>query len=347
MPAVGINEIDGVVAQAIFSCLMQEMSEYAGVFIEPVQPPVISADPKDTVAVGEQGIETIGAGTVGIGRNVFIMVKAAGLCIELVQSVSICRNPYRSLTVIGDRVYIVPAEAIAVGIVMFVLMNYLSVLSDHRYTVTPGACPQIAFSILAQAEDIIAADAFTGSGAMYKMPEFPRRQVHFIEPASIRTHPQMIAVLEDVEHIVVGKTFRRSGVFVMIDTVDALIVQVDAAVCRADPQIALGVAVQRIDRVITETGIVDVVMCAGDETIHILVQDTDAAIFRSDPKISLIVLFQRKDHIRYQAACAAAVIPEMPESSMQRIQQIQPAVPHSDPQPVTAVFQDPFNRIRL
>src|SRR6185437_2997040 len=117
------------------------------------------------------------------------MVKTARFCIELVKTVAIGRHPDRTLAIVGDRVDIVAAEAIAVGVAMFILVQDRSVFADHRDTVTPSPGPQVTRRIFAKTKNIIAPDAFTAGRTIHKMGEEPHALVELVETAAIGADP--------------------------------------------------------------------------------------------------------------------------------------------------------------
>ncbi len=75
----------------------------------------------------------------------FIMMKPAGLCIELIEAVSIGGDPDGSLAVVGDSVYIISAQAVAIGGIM---PEYLKRNTVKAVNPVLGSQPEESFFVL-------------------------------------------------------------------------------------------------------------------------------------------------------------------------------------------------------
>lgn len=109
------------------------------------------------------------------------------------------------------------------------------------------------------------------------------------------------------------------------------VAEVDPSAVSSDPHIVVPVHKKRIDGIIADRGIVDVVVDKGVEDFCTAIQDAQPSIFRTDPKVATCILCQAEDVVQRQTARIQRVVPVMMKAPGGRLKTIDSAAPHTDP----------------
>lgn len=106
--------------------------------------------------------------------------------------------------------------------------------------------------------------------------------------------------------------------FVMGEFIGILIENVDPAAISANPHIALGVFVQRVNGIIAQAGIVNIVMPVVMEYLVFGIHQAQAAVLRSYPQFAIIVPADGQHYIMRQAIAFQRIVDKVAEISFQR-----------------------------
>jgi hypothetical protein len=142
--------------------------------------------------------------------------------------------------------------------------------------------------------------------------ELARDRVEPVDPSSVCTYPQfLIGCLRDTEYIVVAKTIALQRMAIVHELAGISFIDVHASCEGAQPHIAYIVFVCRMDRVVAETGRVDVIVKIMPEGIGSRIVNIEPCILQSYPEIMLWPFSQPIDDISGQSPVVTGSMFEM------------------------------------
>ena len=130
---------------------------------------------------------------------------------------------------------------------------------------------------------------------------------------------------------------------------DRLAIQVDATAIGADPHVALGVAVEAVDRVVVKAVDVYFVLFIDLEALFVQIEDVQAAVVGAHPKVAISIAREGQEHVVRKAVWVVWVVAEVFEDRpcvcggcVGRLsQQVEASALRGDPEEVILVFIDP------
>src|ERR1700754_2383214 len=153
-------------------------------------------------------------------------------------------------------------------------------------------------------------------------------------------------ILVDAQHMIVAKTKGRSIVLIMHKLARIPVHKVDTAVKRPHPHIILAIPVNTIQRIGSDTRVVDVIMQVMPPFPRTGIKNGETIIFCSYPEIALSILRQGIYRIIRDPGSRMIILPVVLKPARLPVKKLEPAV-SAYPKTLPAVYKESRNSIVL